>query len=390
MKIRPRGDSWQLDCGKINGRRVQLSFATKEAAEAEKAARKGDLKRAGHSAFAISDEERVRYLVAREKLKDVGATIEEAVEFFVRHARPQAGVIELGRLAEAWREAKREEHCRVSYLRQIKCSSSSLVARLGERRPAHEIMSAEIEGWLKANEWAAKTWNVYLGDVSSMFSWAMERGHVTRNPATEVKRKRLHDAEIQFLSTAQCEALLRRAAKACVGDPRPGRRGIDLAKEDYRDLLPIVVLGLFCGLRPERELGLLDWQHVSLENKLVIVTGERAKTRRRRTVDLSPNALAWLSWWTAQGGVMEGRILPKNFENRWKRLRTAAGVFAAWPHDAVRHTFATMYYAHHRDEAKLQVLMGHESASMLHQHYRGLVAPAEAALFWALMPGDGR
>ena len=93
MIIRKRGKSWQLDCGVVNGKRVQLSFATREAASAEMAARKGELKRVGHSGFALSDEERIRVVAVLDRLEAVGATLEEAVDFFLLHARPAAEVI---------------------------------------------------------------------------------------------------------------------------------------------------------------------------------------------------------------------------------------------------------------------------------------------------------
>jgi integrase len=46
-----------------------------------------------------------------------------------------------------------------------------------------------------------------------------------------------------------------------------------------------------------------------------------------------------------------------------------------------------MHYAMWQDEAKLQAQMGHESANMLHQHYRALKTRREAERFWALTPG---
>jgi hypothetical protein len=45
-----------------------------------------------------------------------------------------------------------------------------------------------------------------------------------------------------------------------------------------------------------------------------------------------------------------------------------------------------MHYAMWQDEAKLQAQMGHESAKMLHQHYRALKTRKEAERFWALSP----
>jgi integrase len=59
---------------------------------------------------------------------------------------------------------------------------------------------------------------------------------------------------------------------------------------------------------------------------------------------------------------------------------------AEWPHNAMRHTFASMHYAAYENEAKLQVQMGHESAAMLHRNYRAIKTRTEAAAFWDLRP----
>lgn len=237
---------------------------------------------------------------------------------------------------------------------------------------AHEVTSEQVQAWLSANQWAPKTWNVYLGDVRTVFQWGKQRGHVTLNPCDGVARKALDDGEIDFLSVDACARLLDRAAAAPV----------DCADEDFRDCLAYVALGLFCGPRPERELGRKEWSDVKLEDKLVVVSSGRSKTRARRVIDLPDNAVEWLRLCPRR----EGRIAPRNFRRKWRRLREACGLYATWPHNALQHTFATMHLAHHQDERRLQLLMGHGSAQMLYQSYRGLTTRSEAARFWELRP----
>jgi integrase len=102
-------------------------------------------------------------------------------------------------------------------------------------------------------------------------------------------------------------------------------------------------------------------------------------------VDLTENARAWLR---AAGEEMRGKskhVSPANLKDLWPEFWPMAGL-AVWPNNALRHTFASMHYAHHQDESKLQAQMGHESARMLHQHYRALKSKAEAAAFWGLKP----
>ena len=245
---------------------------------------------------------------------------------------------------------------------------------------AHEVKREDVESWLRSGTWAARTKNGYLGDVASLYSWAMREGYARMNPAVMVDRARVAEGEIGTLTLAQCEELLR----AALNEPH---------------VMPYLVLGMFGGLRPA-EIERLEWRAVDLEAGTVIVSGAQAKTRQRRVVDLCPNALAWIE---ASGVEKKGKLCGAWWDGRWRLFRHALGwavgagdlrvprpdikpVHGLWPQNALRHTFASMHYAHHQNEASLQVQMGHESAAMLHRHYRAIKTRAEAAKFWELRP----
>lgn len=401
MTIRPRKlpsgkTSWQLDCGMVNGRRVQINFKTKSAAETERIARADEMKRHGAAAFELTHEDRLRMTIAREKLKDAGAGIEEAVEFFLKHAKPEGEKITFEELARRCRAAKLEEGRSPEYRRQLKSVAKSFALAGHALTPCHEITSDQVHAWLKANAWKWRTWNNYLTDLRTIFAWGMEPGqkHLAINPCIGVPRRNDRETaheEIRFLSVEQCERLLTRAAARKAPLPRYDAHGrwvaLDPDQECFQDFLPLIVVGLFCGPRPDKELGGMPCSDIKLSQKLIVITAGRAKSRRRRTVDLPPNAVAWLRFAHKHcGWTMEGRLQPKNFKRRWKRLRQQCELFDDWPHDAMRHTFATFEYALTQNEASLQVKMGHRSAQMLHAHYRGLTTAAEAKKFRALRP----
>jgi integrase len=85
---------------------------------------------------------------------------------------------------------------------------------------------------------------------------------------------------------------------------------------------------------------------------------------------------------------------PKGHRKRLERLRDSAGLRKNWPHDVLRHTFATMHYAMFQNRAQLQALMGHSgSENTLFQHYRAVltvsgetVTARMAEEFWGLTP----
>ena len=79
-------------------------------------------------------------------------------------------------------------------------------------------------------------------------------------------------------------------------------RLLQAALDHDLQLLPWFVLGLFCGIRPNGELGKLTWSSVHLAEKQVVISPDVSKTKRRRFVDISNNALEWLEEYGRRGG----------------------------------------------------------------------------------------
>ena len=235
----------------------------------------------------------------------------------------------------------------------------------------------------------------YLGDLRAFFAWARKRGWLGADPSEGVEVAAVAEGEIQTLGVGQVERLLRAA----------------VASEDA-ELLWYAVLATFCGIRPV-EIERLELGRINVAERTVIITGGTAKTARRRVVDLPENAVAWLMAMPmpekqkAESGKL--KVCGAGWEDRWLCLRRAAGwsvglrrkravagwhkvrdcalTEGAWPHDVLRHTYASMHYAHFQNEALLKAQMGHwERADTLHRHYRALRTRAEAAAFWRLSP----
>ena len=58
----------------------------------------------------------------------------------------------------------------------------------------------------------------------------------------------------------------------------------------------------------------------------------------------------------------------------------------SWPPNALRHSFASYHLAHHQDAAKTALQLGHTESRTLFAHYRELVKPADAKLYWRIFP----
>jgi integrase len=374
--------AWQLDYGMLatatGMRRKQVYFSTRDEAVGAMAAEKARRRAHGDSAVSFPEDLRVRYAAAEERLVAAGGTIEKAVELWIKHARTVQKAMSLSELLERCCAAKRALGKSVKYIQTLRTSCLSFI-RGRESQEAASVTRDEVEKWILGNGWQPKTQRGYLGDLRTLFSFgiSMRPRCVAVNPAASSAREdriplaAMSAAEIRFLSAREVRRLLVVASAVPRGD-RPRR-------EDFREFVWYVALGCFCGVRPA-ELRRLTAADVDVMDRHVIVKAAVAKSRKRRVVDISANALEWLS-----RGPMG--FSPLNFQRRWDRLRRAAGV-RDWPSDAMRHTFASMHYAHFQNESLLKAQMGHsQDEDVLFQHYRGLVSRREAAAFWGLRPG---
>lgn len=356
MKVRQRivGERryWQVDLGRISGRQVRKNFRTQAAARKFLTAAKKERQRRGREALELPTKDRVGFLLARQQLTEAGASIEQAVAFFLQR-RPKREATLRDAIDECV-EAKRASGKRAGYVAHFESTLLGFAAGR-EERLVSAIERAEIEAWLGGNGWAPATRKNHRGDVRTFFQWAVSRGYAAEVPALE--RVLLEDKPPGILSVEQCRKLL-----------------LTIHATD-RGLLPYVVIGLFAGVRPQ-EIRALTWADVDLRRRFVQISGKVAKDRRRRLVRLSANAVAWLR--------LGGELPPKNFFRRWDRARAAAEL--TWPHDALRHSFASYHLAHHQSQDLTAHELGHGSTVMLFAHYREVVTPSAARAFWAITP----
>lgn len=169
------------------------------------------------------------------------------------------------------------------------------------------------------------------------------------------------------------------------------------AKAEMPHMLPYLALGLFCGIRPDKnsEMGRIQKGDIDLKGGRVEVWGKK----RERTVKLSheqkirvqlPNgegfkettvnyspALAWL------------KAAPKlevTMDRYWRRkLCEASGV--KWSSDVMRHTFASCHFYFFKNEIDTAEEMGHDrSMKMMRRHYLNRDAEEFAEQFWSLLP----
>ena len=370
--------SWQLDYGIVDGRRKRVSFGSnKRKAEETMAEVKRSRRKMGEMGVVLSPVEMAEFVSLRAELRAAGATMREAVSFFLKHGASLKKPVKVATAVNAFVDTKEEKGKALRTVQSYRQALKSLALMHGERL-VHELTTDDVRAWLDAQGWGARSWNGALGFARTFLSWCSrpDQGHATRNVALGIERRTEEtEEEIGTLELWECEALLKEARK----------QALDEGGVKWK-LLSYVVIGLFGGLR-RAELERLQQGDVNLEERTVIVRAAHAKTRQRRVVELSENAVTWLGGINShRSTTKEGeRMCPANLKRMWPAFWKSCGL-REWKNNAMRHTFASMHLAMWSDEAKLQTLMGHESGPMLHRHYKALKTKKEAERFWRLTP----
>lgn len=369
MKVRkfkyPSGRvKWCADLGIVEGKRIQTFYDTKDKADAIIEAAKEEKKKHGAAALAMTQDQRLRYAEAEAKLDAVGATLDDAVRYYLAHKAKILAPKPFVEVVKACQDDKEANGRRPQYVRMLGVAGRALADALPVGTMAHEITKRMVDDFMGKQLLAPKTKNNWLSDLHTVFAWAMGKGHASVDPTQGVERASKEDGEIDFLRVGEVERILR------------------LTEEKEPMLLAFHVLGIFAGIRPQ-EIARMTWDDVRLDESVAIVKGESAKTRQRRVVELEPVAVEWLKRCKRRD---DGKFIGPRIEVRLAALRVDFELGRDWPHDAMRHTYASMHHAKFRDEKRLQANMGHRSSALLFTNYRALVSAAEAEKFWGLTP----
>lgn len=319
-------------------------------------------------------------LLAKSGKRETGLrTLADAVRFAVenlpkRHAEGDKMPLRAA-VSEYQRLARDVDQLRPKSLESIRCRLS----RFCDAFDGETVASAarEAEAWLngladaRGKPLAPLTVRHYRSILHGFFAWCQREEWVKDNPASASASQRGRRTIIEQTAPG-------------VLTPEQAARIVQTAEREAPGILPAVVLGLFCGLR-RAEIERMRWEAISFEAGVLTVSEKVAKTRSIRTVNLQPAAVAWL----LPHRKTAGPVVPEGtkFEDAFRMVRRHAGMFKSWPHNALRHSFASYHLAAFEDAAKTALQLGHNRGTdLLFAHYRGLVTPAQSAAFWAIRP----
>ena len=351
---------WYLDLRPFN--RGRKFFKTKAEAEAERLRQITTLARHGSEAIGLPPAELSAIIKARNKLARHDKTIEDAATFYLDYLeRIRRCDVTVAELSHEVVEAKRKDGRAPMYVADLKKRLAKFSADFGERRIAG-ITVEELDNWLRNLDCGPKSRANFRANVGVMFSYAERRRVIDSNPVLRTAQPKLVDKPPEIFSVDELAALLHKALS------------------NAPDVVPMLAIGAFAGLR-EAEIRRLDWSEVDQRRGYIEVTSAKAKSARRRIVEMQPNLRDWLRPYAR----MTGAVVPVNARKKLDTIRKDAGL-TRWPKNGLRHSFASYRLAAIHDAPRVASELGHTSPHMLYSTYRELVLPEEAQRYWQIVP----
>ncbi len=231
------------------------------------------------------------------------------------------------------------------------------------KQPLNKISLSYIESWRTERLEAGikpSTINRCANALRGVLSKAVEWDVIEEHPLKKLKALHVDSAaKIRYLSADEEARLLQcladrdqelKDARARANEHRKVRgykRYPDLSALTYADhMTPMVILSLKTGMR-RGEVFDLTWDNVCLNQRVITITGEIAKSKRTRHIPLSPTAYNVLLEWKDQSPTLSGRVFPGDKGERLGDIRKSWGTILStaqitnfrW-HD-MRHDFAS-------------------------------------------------
>jgi integrase len=340
----------------------RMFFKTRAEADAECTRQKTLLERHSREAIGLSPREMSDFITARSKLAKYGKTINDAVAFVVDHEeRIRRCNVTIRQLTEELIEAKRRDGKAPRYLESLRGYLGGFCQEFGDRLIA-TVTPEELDTYLRDLPYSPKSRLNYRQHIGVLFSYAKRRRMIDSNPIEFTARPKLIDKAPEIFTVDELRTLL------------------DAALRIQPDVVPMLAIGAFAGIR-EAEIKRLKWSEVDQRRGHIEIKSSKAKSARRRIVEMQPNLRLWLRPYAS----ITGAVVPVNARKKLDLVRKAAGL-ARWPNNGLRHSFASYRLAAIHDAPRVAAELGHTSPKMLYSTYRELVLPEEAERYWKIAP----
>jgi hypothetical protein len=259
------------------GKRQRKFFATKGEAKTECETLKARRENFGVSLTAMTPAKITEASEAYKLLDPHHLGLLDVVREYLEDHKQRSASVPFSQLFDLYLEAKakRSEKYKVQ-LRWLKGRLSALHDRI-----AADITVRDLDEVLKGEKATVK--NAWMRYLRAVFNYGVKRDYLATNPIAKMDFEEVVKGDTQIFDPATVKAILN-----------------DCLEKDLA-FLPYRVIGFFAGVRPDGELTRLEWPDIDLDAKQITLRAEITKKKRKRWVDLSENAIAWLQEYQKRG-----------------------------------------------------------------------------------------
>jgi integrase len=324
------------------------------------------------------DRKHYHELELRLKLETDKASLWQAVDFYIaHHKRKRLEPYSVNDCIEKFIASRIASNASTSQIRNLLKHCRRFAIAFGDRK-IHEIEAAEIEHWFNSQKdqntgtlWQPKTRKNYRGSLVAMSLYA--RKILKAIPSTG------EETEFQKSSCPKIHA----KSEVEIYTPDQIKKILDAAIDRDIDLIPIIVLGAFMGLRPTECHGedlqrrKLHWEDFVWKDNYLALWGQKVNTKASRHIPIPQNAKLWLKpFLNLKGEIWR---LKSSFDEKFAAIKRIAEVESVY--DGLRHGYASYRIRILRGEIdKLAEEMGNSREEIFRSYKRNVTD--QLALQW--------
>jgi hypothetical protein len=174
-------DSFEVDCGLINGSRKRRSFTTRTEAASFAKIIENKILNEGTAALSLSEEVRISASQANSILAPFGANIKDAAQYYVDHFLTFETAPSASGIAEQCVKSAKRNRRRERTVSDLKNRLGVFCETFGDQRLC-DITQSDIEEWIHENDdWGPRAKVDYLTKVSQLFNFAIKKKWVSIN-----------------------------------------------------------------------------------------------------------------------------------------------------------------------------------------------------------------
>ena len=363
-----------------NNVRQRLTFSTFETAKEEAERLLRGIVQGDAGAGILRDADRFAYMRALEILRPTGlaldlavhqqaeahkllkgASVLDAVKYFVLHNCQDRPVKMVAEVAEELRANRQKAGASDLYLRDLRIRLGRLAAAF--QCPIASLTRPEIEAHLGALKVTPRTVHNHRTTIGTMLNFAVDQGYLPAGHPLLGRASRCFKGQTkpEVFTPAEMEKLLKTA--------KP-------------ELVPALAIAGFAGVRAA-EIKRLQWQDIKFDRSFIEISAAISKLKIRRRAPLTENLLQWLLPYAKASGKV---VNYANLGNAYLKLAKHAEV--KWKRNGLRHSFISYRVAQSKDVPQVALEAGN-SARVIFTNYLEFVDESDANAWFSIRPANG-